>query len=42
MGEEAFFLKEVIDAKLSTLSERSLQNLGASKEKIWPKCMTDL
>ena len=30
----AFYLKEVIDAELCTLSDRLLQNLGASKGKL--------
>ena len=35
-------MKEVIDTELCTLSEKSLQNFGASKGKLWLKCLTDL
>ena len=37
-----FFLKEAIDVALHILFGRSFQILGASKPKLWPKCLTDL
>ena len=38
----SFFLKEATDVGLRASCGRSFQILGASKAKLWPKCLADL
>ena len=38
----SFFVKKVIYVAHHTLSGRLFQILGASKAKLWPKCLADL